>query len=85
MLKEKIQQLANAYQSEAIEIRRHLHMNPELSYEEVETGKFISKTLTALGISHEHGIADNGVVAMIEGKNPTKKIISYKRSERCAL
>jgi amidohydrolase len=78
MLKEKIQQLANAYQSEAIEIRRHLHMNPELSYEEVETGKFISKTLTALGISHEHGIADNGVVAMIEGKNPTKKIIALR-------
>ncbi|MGK0388142.1 MAG: amidohydrolase [Maribacter sp.] len=78
MLKEKIQQLANTYQAEAIEIRRHLHMNPELSYEEVETGQFISKRLTELGIPHEHGIADNGIVAMIEGKNPTKKIIALR-------
>ena len=78
MLKEKIQQLANNYQAEAIEIRRHIHMNPELSYEEVETGKFISKKLTELGIPHEHGIADNGIVAMIEGKNPTKKIIALR-------
>lgn len=78
MLKEKIQQLASDYQSEAIEIRRHIHMHPELSYEEVETGKFISRTLTELGIPHEHGIADNGVVAMIEGKNPKKKIIALR-------
>lgn len=78
MLKEKIQQLAKSYQSEIIDIRRHIHMNPELSYEEVETGKYISKKLTELGISHEHGIADNGLVGMIEGKNPSKKIIALR-------
>ena len=50
MLKEKIQQLAKAYQAESIEIRRHIHAHPELSYQEVETGKYISSSLLAIPI-----------------------------------
>ncbi len=78
MLKEKIKQLAQDYQEEAILIRRHIHMNPELSYEEVETGKFIAAQLEKMGIPYEHGIADNGVVGLIKGKNPDKKIIALR-------
>lgn len=79
MLKEKIKTLAKQYQSEVVEIRRHLHQHPELSFQEVETGKFISKKLTEYGIEHEHGIADNGVVGMIYGqKNGTKKVIALR-------
>ncbi len=78
MLKEKIQKLAKAYKSDIIDIRRHIHMNPELSFEEVETGKFISRKLTEFGIEHEHGIAENGVLGMIRGKNPDKKIIALR-------
>ena len=35
MKKEKIQKLAHSYHQETIAVRRHLHQNPELSYEEV--------------------------------------------------
>ena len=31
-----------------------------------------------IGIPFEHGIADNGVVGLIEGKNPQKKIIALR-------
>lgn len=78
MLKEKIKMLAKAYQEEIIGIRRHLHQNPELSYQEVETGKYISKHLEQIGVEHEHGVAENGVVGLIHGRNPTKKVIALR-------
>lgn len=70
--------LAKAYQEEIIGIRRHLHQNPELSYQEVETGKYISKHLEQIGVEHEHGVAENGVVGLIHGRNPTKKVIALR-------
>lgn len=78
MLKEKVKALAAAYQGEVIAIRRHLHQYPELSYQEIETGKYIAQKLSDYNISHEHGWADNGVVALIKGKNPDKKIIALR-------
>ncbi len=78
MPKDKIKELAKAYHGEVIDIRRHLHMNPELSYEEVETGKYIAAKLKDWNIEHEHGIADNGVVGLIKGNNPDSKIIALR-------
>ncbi len=48
--------------------RRHLHMHPELSFQEKETGIFIAEVLKTAGIKHSTGWAENGVVAIIEGK-----------------
>jgi len=78
MLKEKIKQLAKEYHEEIIHIRRHLHQHPELSFQEIETGKFIAKKLQQFGIPHQHGIADNGVVGLIKGKNPNKKVVALR-------
>lgn len=78
MIQEKIKQLAKEYHEETIHIRRHLHQHPELSFQEVETGKFIAKKLKQLGIPHQHGVADNGVVGLIKGKNPNKKIVALR-------
>ncbi len=78
MLKGKIKQLANQFHQEIVEVRRHLHQYPELSYQEVETGKFIAGKLTEFGIPNEHGWGENGVVAMLEGKNPNLKVIALR-------
>ncbi len=78
MLKEKIKHLAEKFHSEIIEIRRHLHSHPELSFQEVETGKFIARKLGEFGIPHEHGWGENGVVGLIKGKNPEKKVIALR-------
>ncbi len=78
MLKTKIQALAKAYLDDTIAIRRHIHANPELSYQEVETGKFIAAKLAEMGIEHTHGIAENGVVGLIYGKNPSKKVVALR-------
>jgi len=78
MLKEKIKRLAAEIHPEIIEIRRHLHSRPELSFQEVETGKFIARKLGEFGIPYEQGWGGNGVVAIIEGKNPKEKIIALR-------
>jgi metal-dependent amidase/aminoacylase/carboxypeptidase family protein len=75
MLKETIQSLAKEYADEFIAVRQHLHAHPELSYKEFETSKFIQDKLTSFGIAFEVK-AGTGVVALIEGKNPSSRIIA---------
>ena len=58
--------------------RRHLHANPELSYQEFNTAKFVADTLTSFGLKPELGIAKTGVVVLIEGKNPSKRIVALR-------
>lgn len=77
-MKEKIQELAHKYHSDTVQLRRHLHMHPELSFEEVNTGKFVAAQLSAMGIEHKHGVADNGIVALIKGKNPRKRVVALR-------
>lgn len=67
MLKEKIKNLSEKYLSEIIQIRRHLHSNPELSFEEYNTSKFIASKLKESGIPYKDGIVKTGIVALIEG------------------
>ena len=77
-LKEKIKKLSAEYFSEIVEIRRHFHANPELSFNETQTSKFIENKLKEYKISKISRIAKNGIVALIEGKNPSKKIIALR-------
>ena len=58
----------------AIEFRRELHRHPELSFEEVQTAKYIEQALTEAGISHSR-IAETGVLAKIEGKGDLSRAI----------
>ena len=78
MLKEKIKQLAKQYFNDTVEMRRHIHQNPELSFQEVETGKFIVKKLNEFGVKNEHGFAENGVIGLIKGKNPEKRVVALR-------
>ena len=48
-----------------IDLRRCIHQNPELMYEEVETSKLIQSTLTDIGIDFKAGLAETGVLASI--------------------
>ena len=77
MLKEKIKSLANKYAQDFIAIRHHLHENPELSYQEFETSNFVQEKLHSFGIPF-NVIATTGVVGLIEGRNPAKRIIALR-------
>ncbi|MBI2730006.1 MAG: amidohydrolase [Sphingobacteriales bacterium] len=77
MLKEKIQSLAKQYAPEFIDVRHHLHTHPELSYQEFETSKYVQAKLSEWNIPFEIK-ATTGVVGLIKGKNPDKRIIALR-------
>lgn len=77
MLSEKIKVLATQYAQEFIDVRHHLHSNPELSYKEFNTSKFIQEKLLSFGIESKV-MAITGVVAVIEGKNSSSRIIALR-------
>ncbi|MER8868208.1 M20 family metallopeptidase [Mesorhizobium sp. M0751] len=56
-------------QREATEWRRYLHENPELDFQEHNTARFVTEKLASFGINHiETGIAETGIVALIQGE-----------------
>jgi len=70
-IQNRIKELSAALKAKVIGYREHLHANPELSYQEHETMKYVSSVLTDLGIDHEKGVGDTGVVAIIYGDQHT--------------
>lgn len=72
---EKIKTLAKEQEKEVIELRRHFHMNPEASWNEVETSKRIAEELKKMGcenIKVGFGGTQCGVSADIVGAKPGK-------------
>lgn len=69
-LKEKI----NGMKGWLVEIRRTIHMRPELGFEEVETSKLVSEWLERFGLQVEKGMARTGVVGLLKGKKPGKTV-----------
>lgn len=60
------------------EIRRHLHAHPELSFCEYETASYVAQQLDKLHIPYISGVAGTGIVALIEGKHPSKHCIALR-------
>lgn len=77
-IKERIKNIASEYLKDLIKIRRHIHANPELSNQEYKTAEYIAGILIHLGIEVETGIFNTGVVGIIKGKNPDKKVIALR-------
>lgn len=76
-MQSKIKELAKKFAPEFIQIRRHIHANPELSYQEYETSKFVQQKLSEFGIPFEIK-ATTGVVGLIKGINPDKRVIALR-------
>ena len=58
----QIKTIARQITPEVIHWRRHLHANPELSYQEYETAKYVKNALESFGLS-VHTLATTGLVA----------------------
>ncbi|MBQ0140813.1 MAG: amidohydrolase [Kurthia sp.] len=71
---QNIQTLIEQRFTEMQEIRRFLHMHPELSYEEFETANYICAYYDRLGIPYERNVGGNGIVARIEGALPGRTV-----------
>jgi amidohydrolase len=83
-LAEKIREKAGLYFNEVVTVRRHIHMNPELSFKEYETSRFISGKLGEYGIDFK-SVADTGIVGIIRGKKGNSGRSIALRAELDAL
>jgi len=57
-----------------IEVRRTIHMNPELGFDEVETSKLVAGWLEKLGLQVKKGMAGTGVVGFLQGDKEGKTV-----------
>jgi len=74
----KIKQLAESIFDEVVSIRRHLHKNPELSFNEYKTSAYIKSVLSGWDIPFTEDIADTGIVVLLKGNNPSSKTIALR-------
>lgn len=56
-----------------INLRRHFHMNPELSWEEVETSNVIAEELDKMGIEYKR-VKKTGIIGTIKGGKEGKTL-----------
>jgi amidohydrolase len=74
----RIKNLSEELHGKTVETRRHIHENPELSYQEYETAAYVAERLNSLGIETQTGVADTGVVGLIKGRNADKKVVALR-------
>ncbi|EJO5346532.1 amidohydrolase [Clostridium botulinum] len=75
MLTDRILEISNNIKEELIDVRRHIHQYPELSFQEFKTSKFIKEKLKKHDIDYIEDFYETGVVALIKGKKPGKTIL----------
>lgn len=71
----QIKALADEVFPEVVRLRRTIHQNPELSFEEYETSRLVTETLQPLDLDIQSGIAKTGVVATLKGAQPGPNLL----------
>ena len=64
-----------ALRDQLVETRRDFHRNPELSFQERRTGEIVANRLEASGWRVTRGVAETGVVGLLEGSGPGKTVM----------
>lgn len=72
-LADKIKKEVNHHLKQIIEIRRHLHAHPELSFKEYETSNYIQGLLNKWNIPFKANYVKTGIVATLVSGNSSKK------------
>jgi amidohydrolase len=77
MTAEQIRSLSHQIHERVVGHRRHLHANPELSFQEYATAAFVRSVLDEMQIPHTT-ICETGVVAMIQGEKPSDHVVALR-------
>lgn len=57
-------------------LRRDFHRHPELGFQEVRTAGIVAQELNQLGLEVKTGVAQTGVVALLEGSQPGPVVLA---------
>lgn len=74
MINNKIIETLKSDMNEFIEIRRHIHMHPELGFSEKSTSELVSQKLKEWGFEVHYGLAGTGVVGTLRCGTANKTI-----------
>lgn len=74
-VQQKIKNLANEFAPEFVAVRRHLHQNPELSFQEHKTCAYVKGQLESIGITDIVSVAKTGLLVTISGNREGKSIL----------
>ena len=61
-------EMLRLFHAELVHIRRDIHANPELGFEETRTSQLVADKLAEYGIEVHRGLAKTGVVGVIKGR-----------------
>lgn len=67
--------LSNELEAHTIEVRRQIHQNPEVAFQEFATSKLIVAELEKLGINYEKSPVEPGIIATIDSGKPGKLLM----------
>lgn len=70
-VRDEVQALAE----ETIALRRELHKQPELGFQEFNTSRIVAEQLRALGLEVRTGIAGTGVIGLLRGSRPGRTVL----------
>lgn len=74
-VKSKLMNMLEARKGEMVQIRRHLHENPELSFKEEKTAQYIIDFYKGKDVSIQTNVGNGlGIIVTIEGGKPGKTI-----------
>lgn len=73
MLASLFQELEEIF-PDLVQIRRDLHMHPELSYQEVRTPQKVADFLLSLGLDVRTQVGERGVVGVLRGGKPGRTV-----------
>lgn len=74
-MKKQLKEMLEARKDEMVRIRRHLHENPELSFQEEKTAAYILNFYKDKGVQIEPNVGNgHGIIVTIKGGKPGKTI-----------
>ena len=75
-LRDELADISATTEQRLIKVRRELHAQPELSFQEHKTAEYISESLDRWPVDNlRHGVGGTGVVADVRGKLPGRSVL----------
>jgi len=76
-------EMLRLHHAELVHIRRDIHANPELGFEETRTSQLVADKLAEWGVEVHRGLAKTGVVGVIRGRENSGRAIGLRADMDC--